>query len=150
MAAEERLATVGRATPGRPESAGAPRAILGQVDTERTAIELLTVEALDHRGRLGVARELDEGEPARATGLPIGGKGDVEDRPGWGQELLEALLGGLEAQITDEDFGGNGSLLGRGRSCPGCWWPTSASAEVSRAQSGANFNLLGVNAIPDN
>src|SRR5215813_6542220 len=45
---------------------------LGLVDRERTTVDLLAVHLLDGVARLGVRRELDETEAARAAGVAIG------------------------------------------------------------------------------
>jgi hypothetical protein len=84
------------------------RAILRRVDGEPPPRHLAVVEEADRLGRLGLGGELDEGEPPRASGLPIGGEVDLDDGAGRGQELGQGVRRGLEVQIPDEDACWNG------------------------------------------
>jgi hypothetical protein len=72
------------------------------------AVNLAVVKEADRLGGLGLAGELDEREPPRASGLPISGKVDLDDAAGLGQELPEGVRGGPQAQVADEDSGWNG------------------------------------------
>src|SRR5262249_52628976 len=53
-------------------TASAGRALAGLAHGERAAAEGLPVQRRDRRLRLGVGGHLDEGEPTRPAGLPVG------------------------------------------------------------------------------
>ena len=57
---------------------------------------------------LGFGREGDEGKPARATGDAVGREKDVHDLPRFRQQVRDRLGWGLNAQVSDEDLGGDG------------------------------------------
>ena len=86
----------------------ARRSVLGGIDRELPSLDLAVVEEPDGLGRLAFGRELDECEPARPTGLTVGGKIHLHDVTGLGEELGEGIRGHAEVQIADEDAGWNG------------------------------------------
>jgi hypothetical protein len=85
------------------------RSVLGDVDAERSTTEILAVELLDRRIGLGVVRELDEGDPARTARLAVDRQVDVDDLSRRRQELRQVVLGGLVAEVADENSGRNRS-----------------------------------------
>lgn len=86
-------------------SSVALRPILGRIHLEWSATEIFSVELLDGLGRLGVTRELDEGEASRSARLPIGGDMHVDDLACLGQKLGELILRGAKIEITDKHSG---------------------------------------------
>jgi len=77
--------------------------LLGRIDSQLPAVELVLVEAGDRLlGRFRIL-ELDEGEAARSPRRPVGGEEDLLDRSDLGEQVRKLLLGGLVVQVTDED-----------------------------------------------
>jgi hypothetical protein len=68
----------------------------------------VVVELLDGRFGLLLSGELDEGEAARPAGGAVGGEVDVDYLAGFGEQLAELVLGGVETEIADEDLGADG------------------------------------------
>jgi hypothetical protein len=87
----------------RARAVTARRAVFGGVDGELSPVDLAVVEEADRLDRLGLAGELDEGEPPRAPGLTIGGEVDLDDGPRRGQEVSQGIRRGPEVQIPDEE-----------------------------------------------
>jgi len=73
------------------------------VHANRTSAEVLSVEAANRFGRLGVGRELDERKAARATGLAIGYDARSHDRPDGFERFEQFLVCEAETQIADKD-----------------------------------------------
>jgi hypothetical protein len=92
----------------RPRTVTARRSILGGIDRELATVDLTVVEEPDRPGRLGLAGELDEREPPRASSLTIGGQVDLDDAAGLGQKLRQGLRRGAEIQVPNEDASWNG------------------------------------------
>src|SRR2546429_8041816 len=77
---------------------------LGELDLQRPAIDLLTVELLDcGLGRLG-RRHLDEAKPARAPGVTVRYDRGRFDPAGLSEQLPQPLAGRRERQASDEEL----------------------------------------------
>jgi hypothetical protein len=87
------------------------RPIVSVVDAQAPPAEVMTVETADGIRSLGIAAVLDEREAARSAGFAIGADVYADDAPCCGENLRELLLGGVEAQIADENLGRNKALL---------------------------------------
>ena len=102
-------------TPARARSAAtpisAPRAPLGLrtglVYDEVAVTEQTTVEHLDRLCRLLLRGHLDEAEAPGATGKLVRDDPDRFHRPGLREQLAQVLLGGLEGEVTYEQFCGH-------------------------------------------
>ena len=79
-------------------------ALLGHIDAQRAAAELVTVKLLDGLRRRRFFGELDEGESSRAPGVPIGRQIDVLDPPDLRKQVLQFFLRRLEIQVTDKNL----------------------------------------------
>ncbi|HXQ21816.1 MAG TPA: hypothetical protein VN812_09080 [Candidatus Acidoferrales bacterium] len=95
---------------GRPDTRaiGTARSVLGRVDAQLSAVDLLAVESLDGFRRLRLAGELDEGKPTRPTGFAICTEVDVGDLPCRREGVCQLLLSRPEIEIADEYLGRNG------------------------------------------
>jgi hypothetical protein len=80
-------------------------ALVGGIDVEASAPDLSAIEEPDRVGRLGVAGELHERKAPRPTGLAVGGEAGADDAARFGQKCRQLILGGLIAQVADEDLG---------------------------------------------
>ena len=81
-------------------------------------MELEAVELLDRGGHQRVVGELDEREAAGPLGVAIRWQEYPQDLPDLGEQGLEVVLQGVIAQVADEDFGSDGTLLGVSRNDP--------------------------------
>src|SRR5262249_43808163 len=105
-AAEITAAAERRARTAPTARSPAPRAwaILGRVDAQRPPAQLVAVELLDCLCGAFVGGELDEGESARTPALPVHRQVDVADLANLGEKGLNFGFGGIEIEVTDEDF----------------------------------------------
>src|SRR5688572_32237498 len=88
---------------GAPRSpAGAGR--LGQFHLELTAVELVAIEARDRLLSLLGRGHLDEAEPARLAGVPVGHDRGGLHNTGLGEEFPETFRGRGERETADEKF----------------------------------------------
>ena len=85
--------------------------LLRFVDADVPAVELVAVESLSGRSRSRPVGKLDEGESSWPTAVTIGGQKHADDLAHLAKEALEFALGGLKAQIPNEEFRVNGVLL---------------------------------------
>ena len=77
-------------------------AVLGLVDAQAAAAELLTVQRLD--GGVGVLRRhLDETEAARLAGLTVGHEADGIDVAVSGEQVAHLVFGGGKGEVADVD-----------------------------------------------
>ena len=85
--------------------------LLRFVDADVPAVELVAVEPLNGRTRSQPVGKLDERESSRPTAVTIGGQEHAQDFTRLAKEALEVALGGLKAQISNEESRVNGVLL---------------------------------------
>src|SRR5258707_1116424 len=74
---------------------------LGLVHRQGSAIDHLAAHAADRRRGLLVGRHLDEPEPLRPAGLPIGNDLGRLYTPVRGEHVLQLGLGHIERQVSD-------------------------------------------------
>lgn len=107
--AEARAAAAAAAAGAGPEGPGrALRPVLGHVDVELASLELVLVELLDALLGFFLVRELDEGETSRPAGVAVGRQIDVNDLPGFCEQVGELALGRVVTQVSDKYLGWNG------------------------------------------
>jgi hypothetical protein len=82
-----------------------------EVQTDRAALELLTVEGTV--GSLGLLNgaELDVAEALGAAGLGVSGKADAENAALLGEQVTDGILGCAEGKVADEKSVGLGASL---------------------------------------
>src|SRR5207302_10956006 len=85
-----------------PLAARARACWLGELDLERPAVHLLTVELLDRGLGLLGRRHLDEAEPARTARLTVRDDRRRLDPARLGEHFAQPLAGRRERQATDE------------------------------------------------
>jgi hypothetical protein len=85
--------------------------LLRFVDADVPAVELVAVEPLSGRSRGQPVGKLDERESSWPTAVTIGGQEHAEDLARLAKEALEVALGGLKAQVPNEESRVNGVLL---------------------------------------
>src|SRR5215510_12905838 len=99
------------ATAAARSAAAATRpALLGDVDPQRAAGEVLAVEICDRLLRRVGARHLHEAEPARLTAHPVDHQVDRLDLSGGGEVLGDEVLGGVVGKISDVEAARHGAL----------------------------------------
>src|SRR5579864_1075110 len=103
------------ATATRTTTATGAWLVLCLVDTKLTATHLVTIQALDGAGRIGLAH-LDKPEATRTTGFPIGRQRDGLHRPMLREQAAHVRLAGGERQIAYIDLGHKFSTLQTTRS----------------------------------
>src|SRR5262245_60618445 len=88
--------------------------VLGLVHHQRAAAEVLPVQLGDGLLRLVRVLQVDEGEPARPSRVPVGDDLDGGDRPPLPlDERADLLLGGLERQVSHVEAVAHDPLLRR-------------------------------------
>jgi hypothetical protein len=85
--------------------------LLRFVDADVPAVELVAVEPLSSRSRSHPVGKLDERESSWPTAVTIGGQEHAEDLTRLAKEALEVALGGLKAQVPNEESRVDGVLL---------------------------------------
>lgn len=82
-----------------------------EVQTEGTALELLTVEGTVSGLSLFDGAELDVAEALGAARLGVSGQADAQDGTLLGEHVTESILGSAEGQVADEESVGLGAGL---------------------------------------
>jgi hypothetical protein len=93
--------TTATATTTTAAAAAASRAILGDVNAERTTLEILTIEIVEGLLRTLLRRHLDEAEAARAARHPIQHQGNLANLAARGKPLLDEIFGGVKREVTN-------------------------------------------------
>src|SRR5689334_14283274 len=107
-------ATPATPTPAEAAWATAGAALLGDIDPQRAATEVLAVEIRDRLlGGVG-ARHLDEAKSARLTAHPVDHQVDALDLSGSREVLGDQVLGGVVGQVSNVQAARHGALDGSG------------------------------------
>lgn len=94
----------GWASAARWAAAWRTTSLFGEVDVQRSAVQILAVELIDGGLRLFLAAELHEREPSGASGGAIGRHVHIDDLASRSEMLAQALFGRPIVEIADEDF----------------------------------------------
>jgi hypothetical protein len=102
-------------TAARTSAAASAGLVLGFVDAQLTATHIVTIQALNGSGCIGLAH-FNEPEPAGTAGLTIGRQRHGLDSPVLREQCANVRLTGAERQIAYIDFGHKFSTLQTTRS----------------------------------
>lgn len=94
----------------RAAAAATRRALLGLVDAQRTAVDVLAVDLVDRLLGLIRGAHRHEREAARTAGLAIEDDVDVRDLTVAREELADGVAGGVEGKVAYVQSGAHGSL----------------------------------------